>query len=293
MKVGIFVPLVGSTAEPRYLAAAARAADESGFHSLWVAEHVVLFDHPESKYPYSADGAFPVPAESGMLEPFAALAFAAALTTRIRLGTGICLVPQRQVLYSAKSVADLDVLSGGRVEFGVGIGWQEEEFEALGVPFERRGARCREYLEAMKRLWMDETSSFDGSFVRFAPLRFYPKPVQRPHPPITFGGESDPALARVAALGQGWFGFNIAPDEVAGHMKRLDAALAKRGRSRREISVKVSPYLKPGADPDGLRRYHAAGVDEVIVPVMAAKAADVATRIGEIGRTLLPVAASL
>ncbi len=293
MKLGIFIALVGPNANPEYLAAAATAAEESGFHSLWVAEHVCLFDAPSSKYPYSPDGSFPVSAASGVLEPFAALAYAAAVTSRIRLGTGICLVPQRQPLYTAKSVADVDVLSGGRVDFGVGIGWLREEFEALGVPFEHRGRRCREYLDAMKRLWTDDVSAYEGTYVRFSPLRFYPKPIQKPHPPICFGGESKSALERVADLGQGWFGFDIAADEAAVQVRRLEATLAGRGRSRADISVKMSPYLKPGADADGLRKYADAGVDEVILGAVAAGPDGVAAFIRRTAESLVPVAATL
>jgi probable F420-dependent oxidoreductase len=293
MKLGIFVALVGPNATPEYLAAAATAAEEVGFHSLWVAEHVCLFDTPSSRYPYSEDGNFPVAAASGVLEPFAALAYAAAVTKRIRLGTGVCLVPQRQPLYTAKLVADLDVLSGGRVDFGVGVGWLREEFEALGVPFENRGRRCREYLDAMTRLWTDEVSEYEGTFVRFSPLRFYPKPIQKPHPPICFGGESRPALARVADLGQGWFGFNIAAHEAGAQIRRLDAVLKERGRSRAGVSVKMSPYLKPGADPEGIRRYADAGVDEVIFGAFAAGADGVRTFIRQMGEALVPVAATL
>src|SRR5437667_6615293 len=146
VKLGLFLPLAGDPARLRdLLAVAATTAERTGFHSLWFAEHVALFDGPASRYPYSADGSFPLSGEAGILEPFLAIGFAAALTSRIRLGTGICLVPQRPPLYTAKQVADADVLSGGRLDFGVGIGWLREEFEALGVPFDDRAARCREH----------------------------------------------------------------------------------------------------------------------------------------------------
>lgn len=293
MKLGLFLPLVGANASSACLGPAARTAEARGFHSLWVGEHVALFDAPRSRYPYAPDGSFPIPPDTGMLEPFTALSYAAALTTTIRLGTGICLVPQRQPLYTAKSVADLDVLSNGRVDFGVGIGWQREEFDALGVPFEHRGTRCRDYLDAMKSLWQDDVSNHAGEFTSFAGVRFYPKPVQRPHPPILFGGESTAALRRVAAMGDGWFGFNVGPDEIAGHVGRLDEALAHRGRTRSEISVKVSPYLKRGADADGLRRYREAGVDEVILTVAALTPEDAVGFIEASADSLGDVAAAL
>src|SRR5438093_1075225 len=151
MKLGLFLPVAGDPAQLRAMVATtATLAERTGVHSLWFAEHVALFDTHASRYPYSPDGSFPLTGEIGFVEPFVAIAFAAALTTRIRLGTGICLVPQRPPLYTAKQVADADVLSGGRLDFGVGIGWLREEFEALGVPFAGRAARCREYLAALR-----------------------------------------------------------------------------------------------------------------------------------------------
>src|SRR5207237_6332278 len=162
-----------------------------------------------SPYPYAAAGSFPRTGEVGIVEPFVAIAFAAALTTRIRLGTGICLVPQRPPLYTAKQVADADVLSGGRLDFGVGIGWLREEFEALGVPFAGRAARCREYLAAMRSLWTDPVSRYEGRLLRIPPLRMFPKPIQKPHPPIVFVGASDAAISRLADRGPGRQGLTL------------------------------------------------------------------------------------
>src|SRR6185503_9966419 len=206
--------------------------ERAGFHALWFAEHVALFDTHASRYPYSPEGEFPLTGEAGLLEPFSAIAFAAALTTRIRLGTGVCLVPQRPPLYTAKQVADTDVLSLGRLDFGVGIGWLREEFEALGVPFDDRARRCREYLAAMRALWTDPVAEYHGTLLDVPPLRMFPKPIQKPHPPIVFGGESDAALRRVADLGQGWYGFNLLPDEAAARLAVLQRMLERRGRRR-------------------------------------------------------------
>jgi alkanesulfonate monooxygenase SsuD/methylene tetrahydromethanopterin reductase-like flavin-dependent oxidoreductase (luciferase family) len=152
MQIGLFAPAVSPPGTPEYLHALATTAEERGFHSLWVAEHVVLFDEYVSRYPYAADGRIPAGGETGFLDPFDALAFLAAHTSRVRLGTGICLVPQRNPVYTAKQVTTVDWLSRGRFDFGVGIGWLAEEFRALGVPFERRAERNREYLEMMRRL---------------------------------------------------------------------------------------------------------------------------------------------
>ena len=143
-----------------------------------MAEHVVLFDEYDSAYPYDPSGRFPAGGDAGMVEPFTALTYLAAVTERIRLGTGICLVPQRNPVYTAKAVTDLDALSGGRVDFGVGVGWLREEFEALGMPFDRRGQRADEYLAAMRSLWCDEVSEYHGELYDLRPCRMYPKPVQ-------------------------------------------------------------------------------------------------------------------
>src|SRR5437870_1121110 len=262
MKLGLFLPLAGDPMRLRELVAtAATVAERTGFHSLWFAEHVALFDTPASRYPYSANGSFPLTGEVGFVEPFVAIAFAAALTTRIRLGTGICLVPQRSPLYTAKQVADCDVLSGGRLDFGVGIGWLREEFEALGVPFDGRAARCREYLAAMRALWTEPVSRYEGKLLRVPALRMFPKPIQKPHPPIVFGGESDAALRRVADLGQGWYGFNLLPDEAAARIAALDALLARRGRKPESVEVSVSPYFKPARDAAALGAYAEADVE--------------------------------
>jgi probable F420-dependent oxidoreductase len=263
MKVGLFAPLGNPFSTPEYIRTLGREAEDRGFHSIWAAEHVVLFDDYASQYPYAADGKIPAGGESGILEPFTALSFLAAVTERIRLGTGICLVPQRNPVYTAKEVAGVDWLSNGRVDFGIGVGWLKEEFDACAAPFERRGARTREYIEVMKRLWQDPVSEHHGEFYDMPALRQYPKPVQQPHPPIHVGGESDPALKRVADFGQGWYGFNLLPDEVPEHLARLDKFLADRGRTRDEIEVSICPYLK-GGGPEQARQYADVGVDQVI-----------------------------
>src|SRR4051812_10338485 len=241
MKIGAFVPLGTANATPDYLTTLGPALEERGFESAWVAEHVVMFDDYESRYPYADTGKFPAGGDVGLLEPLTALAAIATTTRTLRLGTGICLVAQRNPVYTAKQVADVDVLSGGRVDFGVGIGWLREEFEAVAMPFEHRGGRANEHLEGMKALWTEDPSSYDGRYYQLPECRMYPKPVQQPHPPIHVGGESDAALRRVATHGQGWFGFNRSPDQVPEALERLDRALEAEGRTRSDIEVSVCP----------------------------------------------------
>jgi probable F420-dependent oxidoreductase len=268
MRAGLFAPLANPFATPEYMMAFGKAAEERGFSSIWVAEHIVLFDEYASQYPYAADGKIPAGGESGMFEPFTALAFLAAVTERIRLGTGICLVPQRNPVYTAKEVAAVDWLSNGRLDFGIGVGWLREEFDAVAAPFERRGARTDEYIEVMRRLWEDDVSEHHGEFYDLAACRQYPKPVQQPHPPIHVGGESDAALRRVADLAQGWYGFSVAPADVPERLTFLEKLLAERGRTRDEIEVSICPYLL-GLQPGDVQRYEDAGVDQIILLALA------------------------
>lgn len=268
MDVGLFVPLGNGNANAEVVRAVGREAEDRGFESIWVPEHVVLFDDYASSYPYSPDGKFPGGVDSGLLEPLTALTYLAAVTDRIRLGTGICLVAQRNPVYTAKQVTDLDNLSGGRVEFGVGMGWLREEFEAVAMPFEHRGRRGDEHIAVMKALWTEETSEFHGDFYDLAPCGMFPKPVQTPHPPIHVGGESDAAMRRVARTAQGWFSFNRLPEDLPEPLGRLDAALAAEGRSRSDVVLSVSPYFN-AVTPAMVEAYAAQGVDRLIVLCLA------------------------
>ncbi len=289
MKLGLFAPLANPIATPEFVETLGRETDAAGFDSLWLAEHVVLFDEYASSYPYAEDGRIPVGADSGFLDPFPAITFLAAVTERIRLGTGICLVPQRNPVYTAKQVATADWLCGGRLDFGVGVGWLAEEFAAVDTPFERRGARCRSYLEVCRTLWCDEVSQYQDEFYTLAPCRQFPKPLQEPHPPILFGGESEAALRRVADIGQGWYGFNLLPAEVRERAGRLEELLAKNGRTLDDVELYVSPYLK-GCDEATLEGYREAGVDQVILPLFARDTDDMKRRVENLRGTLLRAA---
>lgn len=263
METGIFCGFSAHT-PPDMMAAQIKAIEARGFHALWVPEHVVLFEEYASRYPYSEDGRLPG-FGGGIMEPFTALAFAAAHTSRIRLGTSICLVPQRNPVYTAKQVADVDFLSGGRVNFGVGIGWLREEFAALNMPWPRRAARVREHLDVMRTLWMDEVSEYHGELYQLPRCIQQPKPIQTPHPPIFFGGEGDPALTRVAQVGQGWLGAGLTPEAVVDRSARLDELLTQAGRSRDDIKIYIMPNCAP--TPDLIPRYEDAGVEQLIFMV--------------------------
>jgi probable F420-dependent oxidoreductase len=264
MKIGFFALGIGTGAHPDVIRVAAETAERAGFATIWAPEHVVLFDSHDSKYPYDESGRFATPADFDWLDPFLTLTYAAAATTKARLATGICLVPQRNPLILAKEIATLDRLSGGRFALGVGIGWLKEEFDALGVPFERRARRTREYIEVMRKLWSEPVTTFRGEFAGFENARSFPKPPQGANIPIWFGGESEPALRRVAAYGNGWFGFNLDPAGAQEKINRLRALIRERGREREKFEMIVSPYTKR-ITPDDLKRYRDAGADEVVM----------------------------
>jgi probable F420-dependent oxidoreductase len=264
MKIGIQLYLGGDSADPEFLGQAARAVEEREFHSLWLPEHVVLTPEIRSHYPYSVDGSFPFDTKALPLEPFTGLAFAAAQTSRIRLGTGICILPQRHPVYTAKQAADVDVLSGGRLDFGIGVGWLAEEFDTLGVPFERRGARARDYIGVMKTLWCDELCQYEGEFYSLPPCYQSPKPVQKPHPPLYFGGESDAALTRVARFGQGWFAAGMVPEKLPERLQKLTALLEREGRGLEDIEIFVGPP-DGKADLETVTRFRDEGAAQVIL----------------------------
>ena len=196
MKVGFFAVGIGTTVEPDVLRAVVTAAERLGFATVWAPEHVVLVEQYASKYPYSS-GRFPGPASLPIGDPFTTLAYAAACTSTIRLGTGICLVPEHNPLVLAKTAATLDRLAGGRFILGAGVGWLAEEFQALGIPFERRAARTREYIDIMRKLWTEETSSHQGEFAQFTGVASYPKPAASKGIPA---GSAARAVRRCAGL---------------------------------------------------------------------------------------------
>ena len=252
---------------PEYIAAAAAMVEKLGYDSFWVPEHVLFFPEYESKYPYSEDGRIQGDPRS-LLDPLTALTYVAANTSKIRLGTGICLVPQRNPVYTAKQVADLDYLSGGRVDFGIGIGWLKEEFNALGVPWTDRAGRTEECIGVMKTLWCDELSSYQGKYFSFEAAYQNPKPVQRPHPPLIFGGESRAALRRVATLDQGWFTFNVTPESLDQGIDILQPLLEEQGRTISDISISVTPDRKH-INQESLKRFEELGAEQIILPLFA------------------------
>ena len=265
MKIGFFAIGIANLARPDLLTAVAVNAERLNFSTVWAPEHVVFLERYASQYPYSRGNNLPVPTEIPLLNPFIALTYAAARTTRIRLATGICLVPEYNPLLLAKICATLDYLSGGRLALGIGVGWLREEFDALGIPWERRAQRTREYVQAMRCVW-GEGRSYSSEFVNFEGVLSYPKPPQGLNLPVLVGGQTEAALKRAASYGNGWCGFNLTADETAQAIKRVRELLKANGRSADSFEFLVSPTAD--ATPDHLKQYRDAGVDELyLTPV--------------------------
>lgn len=239
MKFGTFI----TSQRPERIAANIRTAEECGFESAWIGEHLILPVEYTSKYPYSPDGRFPAPPDAPFHDPMLALAFAAAVTSRIKLATGIFVVPLRNPITTAKAVASLDVLSQGRVIFGIGIGWFAEEFAAAGAPFADRALRTREYIELMKELWTAADPRYTGKTFSVNGVRFNPKPVQKPHPPIVVGGTSELAIKRAVRYGDGWYAVARSMAEATSLLAQLETQTRAANRAR---PVEVTLSLRTG-----------------------------------------------
>ncbi len=252
MRFGFFGINFGACADPALAVRVAVAAEESGFESVWTGEHVAM---------PVRDNPVPTPAETPMLDSLLALANVATHTRRLRLGTGILVLPHHNPVLLAKALTTLDLTSGGRLIAGFGGGYVEAEFRALGVAFPDRGKITDEYLEAMRVLWTEELPRFAGRFAAFDGIRFEPKSQQRPHPPIVIGGHAAPALRRAARFGDGWYGFGLKVEATAPMVQELRRLRAATGRPPLEISLTTFEQL----DEALVERAAAAGVDRLIV----------------------------
>ena len=250
------------------IALLARWAEEMGFESLWVPEHPIIPVETSSPWPGSADGAIPK-AYADIVDPFVALGRASAVTSTIKLGTGICLVPERNPLLLAKEVATLDMYSSGRFLFGIGAGWLKEETEIMGGDFPHRWTQTREAILAMKSLWTEVESEYHGRYYDFPPVYSFPRSVQRPHPPVYLGGMARNAFKRVVEWGDGWMPNRVTPDEIRAGRRKLDKLAAEAGRD--PASIAISVFGQP-ADRDLISQFFDAGADRVMVPVETAHA---------------------
>jgi probable F420-dependent oxidoreductase len=251
----------------------ARACEARGLESLWVPEHPVVPVHYETRYPLSPDGKLPRP-YTELPDCFATLAAAAAVTTELKIGTGICLVPERDPLLTAHQVASLDQLSRGRFLFGIGAGWLKEEMALFTPHFPYRFAFMREAVAAMRKLWTEDAPAFDGRWVRFPPVACRPRPVQKPHPPVILGGMGPNAVKRVATWGDGWMPIALPPDGVGEARSELTRLARQQGRDGAVLSLSVMIGAPPGMETPALEMipgrellsaYAAAGTDRVVV----------------------------
>lgn len=247
-----------------------QAAEAVGFESVWGGEHVVFPSTIESAYPYTSDGKVPATPETPIPDPLIWLAYVAAAAPTLRLGTCILILPQRNPLVLAKELATLDHLSGGRVELGIGVGWLQEEFEALGVPWDRRGARSDEYLEVLRTVWSGSHVEFHGEFVDFEPLTSTPRPVQGRDIPILVGGDTPAAIRRAARLADGYFPGESDPAELEQLLTKVRAACEKIDRDPDSLEINAifgAPHFAdPAAGVETMRRL---GVGRVMVPAFA------------------------
>lgn len=246
--------------------AMAQAAEKSGFESVWTVEHVIYPEGYESTYPYAESGKMPGSADSPIPDPIVWLAYVAAATTTIRLATGILLVPERNPLVLAKGLATLDNMSGGRAEIGIGVGWLKEEFEALGIPWERRGARTDEYIHAMRALWKADGATFEGEFASFNNVSCNPKPVDNDIP-IVVGGHSAAAARRAGRLGEGFFPGKGSVAELAEMMDIARQTAADNDRDPSAIELTAGHPGIFGDDPVGAAEEMASiGCGRLVVP---------------------------
>jgi probable F420-dependent oxidoreductase len=266
MRFGVHLVAAGKVVEGEKIARLARRAEELGYDSVWVSDHIIFPTVLRSPYPYSPDGKLPLDPTLPLLEPFTVLSYAAAVTKTVKLGTSVAIVPYRDPLVTAKIVSSLDVLSGGRFIFGVGVGWLEEEFRVLRQNIKDRAAQTQEALLAMKACWTQEDPEFHGKFFDFSGIKFAPKPVQKPYPPIWFGGNSLPALKRAVELGDGWHSVWMTPEEVAATAKTLRELCAKVGKNFAEFPLTINVNHKVPLTVENVKKYEEAGISMMFIP---------------------------
>lgn len=289
MKFGIMFASTGRFASAQGAAAIATAAEECGLESIWSVEHVVIPDGYQSQYPYHVSGKIPGAETADIPDPLMWLAYAAALTSRITLATGILILPQRNPLVLAKECATLDRLSEGRFQLGIGVGWLEEEFDALGIPWARRGARTDEYVAAMREAWGSDRASFSGEFTSFDSV------ISRPQPgsgtvPIIVGGHSHAAARRAGRLGEGFFPANASADELIDLRDVMYAEAEAHGRDPHAIEYTAGTWSPKRGDLDEVRRLEEAGIHRLIVAPPTSDPDRIGDAMAELGERIAPVA---
>jgi probable F420-dependent oxidoreductase len=281
MKLGMHLPQMGPHATRTANLTYAQRVEALGYNSIWVSDHVIIPYQIASRYPASADGSFPVSPQTDFLEPLVLLGAIAACTERVQMGLSVMVLPHRHAVLTAKMLASLDRLSEGRLLVGTGVGWMQEELEALNMPYHQRGALSDEYLEAMIKLWTEERPSYQGTFVNFPPIGCHPRPVQQPHPPLLIGGHSPAALRRVARFGQGWHSLNHSPEVLTQDLQTIHQEMRLVGRdpAELEVSLRLMLYLTDEPQPsprsymhgnapqiiDDIRTYERVGIHHLVL----------------------------
>ncbi|MCP5056207.1 MAG: LLM class F420-dependent oxidoreductase [bacterium] len=265
MKLGLIPVNVGPD-RPEAIVGLAQKAVNVGLESVWTFEHAMVPTDYQSKYPYSADGKMGATPETSFIDPLIALTLVAAHTESLRLGTGVNILPQANPLLLAKQAASLDLVSKGRFMLGVGIGWLREEFDAMGVPFERRGARFDDYVSAMRKVWSKEVVEHESDFLHWTGFKSHPNPVQDPFP-VIIGGVKGKAFERVAKYGQGWFAPTPQLDVLESQLEKLGEACAAEGRDL--SSVEVTAMWFPALGLDSIAKFTDLGVERLVIPVPA------------------------
>lgn len=314
MKVGITCGGIGPYADGDFIRRSARAAEAAGFAHYWLPEHVVQFAaYPESVYPYAAGSGQEMPEQSddaplqwdddtyamadvrsSLVDPVIGMAWAAAATSTIEVGSNILVLPQRNPVFLAKELASLDAFCRGRVVLGVGVGWAKEEFDALGLDFATRGKRTDEAIAALRHLWRDERSTYRGAHFAFADAYSFPKPTRVGGVPILIGGESRPAMRRVARLADGWLPYNLPVEDAPAAIAELKAMTRDHGRDPE--ALRIIKIVYSNARLDDLKRYRDAGVTEFNLASSGEIPLDEAgihARLAEFGETVVGPAADL
>lgn len=311
MRYGFYLPTRGETATPHALETLVARAETLGFSSVMISDHIVFPVVIKSRYPYTVDGAFP--GEGDALDQLALMAFVAGKTSTLRLVSSVMILPYRNPVATAKTLATIDVLSSGRVTVGVGVGWLREEFEALGAAdFDRRGAVSDEYLRIFKTLWTESPASFEGEFYRFNAIRCLPQPVQKPHPPLWVGGHTKAALRRAARFGDGWHpvGANpavpLAPAELRALLDELFRLTEAQGRDPHALTISYKAPIYDARTAAGNERrpfsgstnqvvddiatFARLGVSELIFDFRSASLAESLERMERFATTVMPAA---
>ena len=266
MKIGL-IPVNIGVPNGQAMIGMAQLAEAAGFESVWTFEHAIIPIDYQSKYPYSPDGKMGVDPDANFVDPLIALTAIAAQTTTIRLGTGVNILSQANPLYVAKQAASLDFVSNGRFELGVGIGWLREEFQAAGTPFERRGARFDDYIQAMRKVWAGDVVEHKSEFLDWTGFKSKPVPVQDPLP-VVIGGTKGKAFERTARYGNGWFAPTASPDQLAPFIGELEAACKEVGRAPSEIEI-TAMWFPNAADLSDVEHYTEMGVSRLVVMLPA------------------------